>query len=76
MASVASRAVEEFKGLEDFKSKVGEATYDAYLKGFAKWKEKVSKAFSHLDLLDNIIEVGEQEKEEEGEAEVEAKSKS
>lgn len=40
---VVSCAIENFKGLGDFKNELGEALYDAYLKGFAECKAKSLK---------------------------------
>lgn len=50
VALAVSCAVEDFKGSKDFKSEVGKAVYDAYLKGFTKCKAKIFEAFSGLDL--------------------------
>lgn len=69
-ASAASHAIEDFKSLEDFKIEVGEAMYDAYLKGFVEFKAQVSKAFFDLDLQGIIAETEEQEEEEEVKTEV------
>lgn len=54
VALVGTWAIDEYKKSEDFKGEVGEAAYDAFLKGFTKCKGKVIKAFSDLD-LGNII---------------------
>lgn len=72
-ASVASWAIQDYKNFENFKSKVGEAIYDAYLKGFTECNEKVFEAFSGLDLQSIIIEIEEQEEEEEVKGKTEAK---
>lgn len=64
IASVASLAIKNFKNSEDFKNGVGEAIYNAYLKGFTMCKVKVSEAFSGLDLQDIIAEDEEQEEED------------
>lgn len=61
--STVSLAIKDYKGLKDFQ--VGEAIYNAYLKGFAECKAKVFEAFSGLDLQGIKVDTGE-EREEEG----------
>lgn len=68
VALAASRTIEDFKNSEDFKDKVGEAILDDYLKGFAKYKAKVSAAHFGLDLK-NIIALAEEQEGEEEEGE-------
>lgn len=62
--SAASQAIESYKNTHDFKNEVGKATYDAYLKGFAKCKAKVFGAFSGIDLRDIVPEPDGKEEEE------------
>lgn len=73
IVSTASRAIEDFKSSEDFKTEVGDAVYNVYMKGFIECKAKVSKAFSGLNLRGFIANAGD-EGEEESEAETEAKT--
>lgn len=74
MALEASHAIKDFKSLEDFKTEVGEAMFDAYLKGFAECKMNVLKAFFGLDLQGIIADARVEGDEEESEAEAEAKT--
>lgn len=62
-----ARAIKEYKKLVNFEDEVNEATYDAFQKGFAKCKRKVTEALSKLD-LDSIVVVEPEPQEEGGEA--------
>lgn len=65
VASVGAQAVEEFKKLMEFRAKVGEATYDAFLKEFIECKGKDAEAFPNLDLKDIVAKEPEDQEEEE-----------
>lgn len=52
---MGTRAIKEYRKSEDIKGKVDEAIYDAFLKGFAKCMEKVTKAFPNLNLKSIVI---------------------
>lgn len=58
--STGTQAVKEHRKSEDFKGEFSEATYDAFLKGFAKCKAKVIEAFPDLDLKSIIAKEPEQ----------------
>lgn len=68
VASVGTQAFEGYKKSAKFRDEVGEATYDAFLKGFAKCKGKVYQAFLDLDLKSIMDEELEQQEDEEEEA--------
>lgn len=63
-ALAGTQAIEEYKKSEDFKDEVSEAAYDAFLKGCAECKRKVTKAFPDLDPKSITIEEPEQQEEE------------
>lgn len=65
VASVGTQAIENYKKLVKFWDEVGEATYDAFQKGFVECKDKVIKDFPDLDLRSIIAEEPDQQKEEE-----------
>lgn len=70
MALAGTWAVEEFRKLMKFQDEVGEASYDAFQKGFVEYKEKVDEAFPDLDLRSIVAKEPKGLEEEEVKAEV------
>lgn len=69
--SVRAQAIEDYRKSKDFKNKVAKGSLDAYKIEFTKYKKKVAKAFSALD-MSRITDLESKEKvrgEEEGEEE-------